>query len=270
MESEGSVSSWLTAEIEDRCPGFLEHDSRYSAEHPHEGFLTPVRLGFWIDDHMFAFARKGGWFNAIAYYAVREPRYQRANVCWSQSVERWRMARPIRYPSFKEWLADAAKCDDTANLLPEIREQRQCFKLVSSKRLDENVAKYIDWEAFAYWCRPALERGSPLPDLVCSELQSRCPGFLEFNNEERAKDTLIEQDWHRLMVWIADHFFAEAKREAWFDAILITVHNHPRAIRTMEYWEHCDQMWASGLPSPYQSFEVWRERADAYVDLAAD
>jgi len=147
MESEGCVSPWLALKIEDRCPGFLEEDSRYSAQHPHEGFLTPVGLGFWIDDHVFAFARNGGWFNAIAYYAVREPRYQRANVCWSQSVERWRQARPIRYPSLKEWLADAGKCDDTANLLPEIREQRQCFKLVSSERLEGDVARYLDWEA---------------------------------------------------------------------------------------------------------------------------
>ena len=81
MEGEGSVTPWLAAEIEDRCPGFLEHDRGYSAEHPHEGFLTPVRLGFWIDDYVFEFAKKGGWFNAIAYYHVQEPRYQRANIC---------------------------------------------------------------------------------------------------------------------------------------------------------------------------------------------
>ena len=88
MESEGSLPSWLAAEIADRCPGFLEHDCRCSADHPDEGVLTPVRLGFWIDNHVFAFAGKGGWFNALAYYAVREPRYQRANVYWSQSVDR--------------------------------------------------------------------------------------------------------------------------------------------------------------------------------------
>jgi hypothetical protein len=104
MESEGSVTSWLTAEIEDRCPGFLEHESRYSVEHPGEGFLTPLTLGAWIDDHVFEFAKKGGWFNAIAYYAVREPRHQRSNVCWSQSLGRWAKARPIRYTSVKNGL----------------------------------------------------------------------------------------------------------------------------------------------------------------------
>jgi hypothetical protein len=270
MESEGSVSPWLAGEIEDRCPGFLEDDHAYSAEHSDEGFRTPVRLGFWIDDHAFEFAKKAGWFNAIAYYAVREPRYQRASVCWSQSVDRWTKTRPIRYPSFEEWVAEAAKCDDTANLVREIRKERQCFKLVGSERLDQDVARYIDWEAFAYWCRPALEHGSPLPDVVASHLQRRCPGFLEFNAEECGEDNLIQQDWHRLMLWIADHFFIEAKREAWFDAILISVRHHPRAIRTMEYWDHCDQRWASALPAPYPSFEDWRRRADAHLDLSAD
>src|SRR5258708_5101316 len=120
MESEGTVPTWLAERIEDRCPGFLEEDGRYSAKHPHEGHLTPVRLGFWIDEHVFGFARKGGWFNAIVFYAVREQRCQRASVCWSQSVDRWRKARPIRYPSLEEWLGETAKCDDTANLVPEI------------------------------------------------------------------------------------------------------------------------------------------------------
>ena len=127
-----------------------------------------------------------------------------------------------------------------------------------------------EWEAFAYWCRPALEAGAPLPDIVASELQCRCPGFVEFNESARDEDHLIQQDWHRLMVWVADHFFIEAKREGWFDAILISVRNHPRGIRTLEYWEYCDDRWASALPVPYPSFEYWRHNADRYVDLGAD
>jgi hypothetical protein len=270
MESEGAVPTLLADRIEDRCPGFLEEDGRYSAEHPNEGFLTPVTLSSWIDEHVFGFARRGGWFNAIADYAVRERRCQRASVCWSQCVDRWREARPIRYPSLEEWLAEAAKCDDTANLVPEIRKERQCFKLVSPEILDQAVTRYIDWEAFAYWCRPALERGMPLPDVVASELQCRCPAFLELNEKARREDSLIERDWHRLMAWIGDQFFPDAKRDGWFDAILISVRDHPRAIRTMEYWEHCDERWASALPVPYPSFECWRHDADRYVDLGVD
>ena len=45
------------------------------------------------------------------------------------------------------------------------------------------------------------------------------------------------------MLWIADHFFQDAQTEGWFDAILIQVRSHPRAIRTMEYADHCDEVW---------------------------
>jgi hypothetical protein len=266
MESEGAVLPSLAVAIENRCPGFLEDDSKYSKEHPNEGFRTPVRLGFWIDDHAFGFSKKGGWFQAVTFYAVRDPRCGRASVCWSQCVERWTEARPLRYPSFGEWLAEASQCDHTANLVPEIHEAGQCSKMVSLETLDQAVKGYIDWEAFAYWCRSALERGSALPDVVVAELQNRCPGFLEYNDKAHA-DKMIEQDWHRLMMWVADHFFVDAKREGWFDAILISARDRPRAIRTMEYWEHCDAQWASSLPMPYPSFEHWRHDADGFVDL---
>jgi hypothetical protein len=90
------------------------------------------------------------------------------------------------------------------------------------------------------------------------------------NEKARGEDSLIEQDWHRLRAWIGDHFFLDAKRDSWFDAIVILVRDHPRAIRTMEYWEHCDDRWASALPVPYPSFECWRHDADRYVDLGVD
>lgn len=41
--------------------------------------------------------------------------------------------------------------------------------------------------------------------------------------------------------WIGDHFFSEAKNEGWFDAILAQTSSHPRAIRTREYADHCDE-----------------------------
>ena len=67
--------------------------------------------------------------------------------------------------------------------------------------------------------------------------------------------------------WIADHYFQDAKAEGWFDAILVQARSHPRAIRTMEYADHCDEVWSSAIPEPYPSFEDWRRDADAYVDL---
>ena len=49
----------------------------------------------------------------------------------------------------------------------------------------------------------------------------------------------FRRGWPRLMLWIVDHFFQDAKAEGWFDAILIQVMSYPRAIRTMEFSDHC-------------------------------
>jgi len=72
------------------------------------------------------------------------------------------------------------------------------------------------------------------------------------------------------MNWVINHFFGRAKAEGWFDAILVQAGSHPRAIRAMEYGNHCEQVWGANLPNPYPSFEEWRRHADAYVALAAN
>jgi len=201
----------------------------------------------------------------VTFYAVHEPRYQRASACWTESVEKWRRKRPQEYPSFEQWRQGAALCDESAHLLPDIRKQRECFKQVDSARLTEAVARYIDWEAFGYWARPALERESVV-EPVASELDLRCAGFREFNARERAQDGQLPKDWHRLMFWIRDHFFQEAQTEGWYEAIVVSAGIHPRAIRTMEYADHCDDIWNDNLPTPYPLFENWRSDADRYVD----
>ena len=156
-------------------------------------------------------------------------------------------------------------------LVPDERRARATSKLVDPDRLAAAASQYMDWEAFAYWARPALECPSRLSADVRNELQSRCPGFVGLIGGARGHEGKVtSQGWHQLMCWIADHFFQHAKAGGWFDAILIEVQHHPRAIRTMEYADHCDDIWEAHLPSPYPSFVKWRRDADAYVEFAAD
>jgi hypothetical protein len=183
-------------------------------------------------------------------------------------VERWKKAKPIQYPSFDAWKEAASHCDDAAHLLPDLREARTSAKLVAPERLAEAVSRWIDWEAFAYWARPALEFKSRIPTGVAGELGRRCPGFLEaIGSVEGERPVSTSPDWHGLMSWIADHCFQVTKAEGWFDAVLIQARSHPRAIRTMEYADHCDGVWSSQMPEPYPSFEDWRKDADSYIDL---
>ena len=259
VEIENCIPPWLGEILNERCPGFVESEQELAPKAA-TGKPLPLRLEDWIDQHVFSFAKQEGWFSAITYYAIRDPRYQRAKVCWSESVEKWKQAKPSRYPSFEEWKRMAAECDDTAHLVPAERKAQACTKLVAPDRLAEAVSRYIDWEAFAYWVRPALEGGGGLPDEVVSEFGRRCPGFLEAYPDTR--------DWQQLLSWIVERHFADAKREGWFDAVLIHAHSHPRAIRTMEYADHCDEMAGSPGPEPYPSFADWRCAADAFVEPA--
>ena len=267
LEVEEGIPDWLAEILNDRCPGFLQTEKELTAKAAKNRPL-PLRLEDWIDQHVFDFAKKEGWFTAITYYAIRDPRYQRAEVCWSECVEKWKRAKPIHYPSFEEWKGEAAQCDETAHLVARERKARSSSKLVNPTRLAKAVARYIDWEAFAYWVLPALERRSRLPVDAVSELERRCPGFLDGNIKARKRDSRsASQDWQRLMLYIGDHFFQDAQTEGWFEAVLIQVRSHPRAIRTMEFADHCSEIWGSELPSPYPAFEDWRRDADSYVDL---
>lgn len=266
MDSERGIPDWLASKLEQVCPGFLETEEQYVSQRPKEALLTPVRLGQWIDDRVFGFARDGGWLLAITFYAVRESRYQKASTCWSESVKKWQKAKPARYPSFDEWRRWAAECDETARLLPAVRKQRACFKLVDAERLAQAVSRFIDWQALAGWARPALEAHVSLPSEVTRELDARCPGFLHVKGS--AADAPLRLDGKLLMRWIGEHFFADAAKEGWYEAILISAAMHPRAIRTMEYSDHCDDLWSSNWPVPYPSLEDWRRDADHFVDLS--
>ena len=269
LEVEERIIDWLAEILQNRCPGFLETEKALT---PKAAKTRPLvlRLEDWIEDHVFGFAKQEGSFFASTYYAVRDPRYQRAEVCWSECMDRWRKAKPVHYPSFEEWKAWRRNVMRPPIWLRGERKARASAKLVHPDRLTEAAARYIDYEALAYWARPgAGEADQNLPPEVVRELERRCPGYLDARLKacSTGASRAAAQDWQRLMLWVADHFFQDAKAEGWFDAVLIQVRSHPRAIRTMEYADHCDEVWISELPSPYPSFEDWRRDADSYVDL---
>jgi hypothetical protein len=164
---EDHMADWLVEILNVRVPGFIESERTLM---PKTVKTTPLHslLEGWIDDHVFGFAKQEGLFFASTYYAIRDPRYQRAEVCWSECTEKWKKAKPAQYPSFEEWKGMAAQCDETAHLTARERKARESVKLVDPVRLSEAVARYIDYEGLAYWVPPALERGSELPPEVVS------------------------------------------------------------------------------------------------------
>lgn len=270
LEIEKHIPYSLTEILHSRCPGFLETTKALSQKAVKARPLA-IRLEDWIDVHVFGFAKQEGWFAAITYYAVRDTRYQRAEVCWSECVGKWKKAKPTHYPSFDEWKTMAAQCDESARLTAKERKVRASARLVDPARFSKTVARYMDCEALACWARHALETKSELPPEVVRELEHGCPGYLEVELQARAQSSKGGTEaCERLMLWIADHLFQDAKAEGWFDAVLTQVRSHPRAIRTMEFSDYCGETWGPKLPDPYPSFEEWRRNADSYVDQAVN
>ena len=144
----------------------------------------------------------------------------------------------------------AAQCDETARLTARERKVRASARLVDPERLCEAVTRCMDCEALAYWARHVLESGSELPAEVVRELERGCPGYLEAELKARTEESRKPAEAsQRLLLWIADHLFQDAKAEGWFDAVLTQVRSHPRAIRTMEFSDHCGETWGSKLPA---------------------
>ena len=266
VETEDAIPDWLQNVLETRCPGFLKSERNYREAHPRKAYFFPSRLSEWIHRNIFADAHEQGWMPAITFYAVRDFRYHRGWSYWEHCEEKWKRNRPRAYPSFEEWRRAAESWDAEPPRSASSQKAYEAYMRVSPEQLAEAVTSFINWEAFAYWTRSALEDREELPNVVAEELRRRCPGFLEYDEQLRKTDPPGErQRFMRLMAFGENQLFGEAKKEGWFDAITFYARRHPRDVRTAEYWGHwADRLWDPTQGS-YPSFEEWRQAADNYV-----
>ncbi len=287
-ESAGHIPEVARGELQARCPGFLEAEADYQNGKIGGERTFYMRLYAWIQDHFFATQEQEGWLDAVTWYASRDPRYLRAHSHLSECKERWALAQPISYPSFEQWREDALRSPVERTLRRKLQARWAAFNRVGSKCLEESLASYLEWEAFAYWCLlpldhagevlgasdspPSLEQfSSVLPPIVSAELKRRCPGFLEYEAQFCRKGAPIYPGpWVRLMEWIKANFFATEKSKNWLDAVLIAAEHHPRGRRAVDYWMAWDEKWNRDDLAQYPSFEEWRAAADSFVDLSVD
>ena len=261
---EGSIPTCMRDILETRCPGFLDYEASYRRDHPKEEPFLWLRLWEWLQCNFFADAKREGWLDAVAYYALRDPVAWLASEYCVMCRREWKRQRPSSYPSFQEWRQAAANWEPPPEAYT--RQVYKAWRRVHPERLAQAVRRYIDWEAFVYWTRPALEDEAEFPPVVQDSLRERCPGFLEYDATLRRAERAEEfRSWQRLIKWGIDHFFADAKREGWFDVIIFSARQHPRAARAAEYCVRCEAQWLTGIPTPYPAFNEWRRAADDYV-----
>jgi hypothetical protein len=248
VAAEGRAPSWLGAIVRKRCPGFIENEALLD-----EPGLLALRLHEWIHKQIFRQAKEEGWLDALIFFGVRDLRSQATWAYWEHCEKEWDRRRPRSYPTFEKWWQTA--------------QNYKFCGMASTAQIAEAVERYFEWQAFAYWLRPLLEAKLELPARAATELERRCPGFLEFNNSYVVrKQTQKGKAWQRLVAWIQEHFFFEAERQGWFEIVVQQARNDPRHARTVEYWKRWKRRWSRNPGFPYPSFGQWRRAADNYVE----
>jgi hypothetical protein len=240
--AERSLPQWLRQAIDQRCPGFLQGRSEVA-----DLASLWLDLSTWIDEHVFAAARTGGWIEALHYYSNRDPRSEQIWQCWERTEATWRQQKPPRYPTADEWHHDALKQSPARGETAEL------------------VAQYIEWEAFAFWARLIAEREPELPSEAAAVVEQRCPGFLTaFQSEQPSHIEYSTWFWQRLLAWIDSRYFVDAAKASSLDIIRATARTHLRGERIAEYWAECSARWRKSPPAPYPTVELWLRNADAY------
>jgi hypothetical protein len=270
-DSEGEFPDWLAQAVERRCHGFSEFAVRRKQEQPENPSFLWYHLQRWIDQHIFGKAWREGWMNAVGYFAARDLASVRNHAYGEHCECQWKSSKPASYPSFRNWLKAAKQCDGRVLDEREMgEERRQLLKLgrrVSTRVLRNAVTHYLEWEAFAYWARTALEAGPPLPVSVVREVNNRAPGFLQTDAAARATNPQEQQHcrFNRLVDWIEDREFAEATKQGWFDVLLYQVRLHARHARLIDYWHDWEARRTNESSERYPSFSQWRRSADSYT-----
>ncbi len=150
IESEGATPVWLTKTIEQRCPGFRAREKHHRDKLSEDESLLDLRLSDWIREYVFAGARREGWFEAITFYAFRDPRLNRAWTYWEQCRKFWKRNRPKRYPTFEEWTRAAEDCEDRCRTGREMRHATEAARCLGPDLVANTVSRFMDWEAFTH------------------------------------------------------------------------------------------------------------------------
>jgi hypothetical protein len=159
---------------------------------------------------------------------------------------------------------------DSANLVLDVRrdsKQRalQQALLVPWRQLAEGAAAFSEWHTIILWVRVIAETEDQLPEIVRSELRSRCPGFLESRSVEEEGDLPI---WKSLEEWVTIHCFAEARANGWFDALMYYAYRDLRTEQAWTTWERTKADWRHTAPASWPTLEQWTSEVLATRSLA--
>jgi hypothetical protein len=241
------IPSWLVTDLQERCPGFIEHEA-----------LTPepklVDLGLleWVHNQEFGYAKRQGWLDALTFYGVRHPRSECAWAYWERCESQWSKDQPNTLPTFDEWWQKA--------------QHMMLRDKISYRDVGKAVEKCLDSEALILWLRPLFVSNVKLPPHVTPKVKRRCPGIMEFQKSGTHRSGKENSKiWRHLNEWRQDQYLSDAKEDGWLDFLLQRARSHPLHMRLVVYGNHWAKAWPRNRPQTYPSFRQWRRAADRYI-----
>lgn len=260
-EFEEQLPDIVRAALGSRCPGFLEDEIPRRQGHLHDQSFLWHSLEEWIVVHYFAEAKSQGWFDAVMFYAYKDPHTEQAWSFWERTKEAWHRERPSRWPSFEEWRAQVIATHALTESGSDKARAGEQLANVEPARLRSAASELIELRGFALWMACISEPEQPLGELALQELRRRCPDFQTASSPQVMWDRSL---FFRLVRFEEAEWRAAARAERWSAALRYHVVHHPRYHRLVHYLHRCRDEWPRVSPRSYPSFADWLRAADEY------
>ena len=256
-ETEAELPQIVRSELQSRCPGFLEDQSREQKE----GLPVWKSLEDWVTAHRFATARAEGWFDAMMYYAYRDLRTEQAWTTWERTKADWRHAAPATWPTLEQWTSEILGTRSLSNPGTEKARAVQARAAVKTPRFSEAVTDLLESRALALWVDAVSVPGQPLREEISRELRDRCPDLLPASG---SAPVWARSLFARLLRSRESAWRGVARSEGWYAALRYEVAYHPRYQRLIHYNQRCHDEWSQTRPNSYPRFSEWLGAADRY------
>ena len=252
----------VVSAIENRCPGFLDEDSRERKQHPRQQRFLWHSLEGWMGARKFADAKTQGWFDAMMYYAYKDLRTEKAWALWERTKDAWSRRPPSIWPTLDEWTSNVIATDCLTQPGTVKARAVEALQKVEAGRLRRAVGELLEWRAFALWIDSIAQVNRLLEEPILSELRTRCPAFLAY-----FKGAPLWQDsmFFRLVRCGEASWRSAARAEEWYSALHYQVTQHPRYHRIIHYNQRCHDEWGRVDPIRHPSFSEWLRAADEYT-----
>jgi hypothetical protein len=242
----------VDAELQERCPGFLEREQRERESRP-LGHSVWRCLVAWIADRVFAEVQAAEWYDAVTHFGYKQLRTARAWGHWQRASAEWQARPPARYPTLVEWAAGVdSSIEAVQSANEDVRRAVSALAFVSAGRLREAVGAMLNARGLALWAGAFCEPAVPVTGVVIEGLPERCREHAragDFFAMARSLDAPIR---------------ATARSEGWLPALRYQMIHHPRYHRLIHYCIHSRTEAARLTPRPVPTSSDWLRACDEY------